>query len=48
VDDVDVDVEVVDGVVAGVELASVDAAGAGVVVLVAGAVDVAELRLSFL
>jgi hypothetical protein len=41
-------VEVVDGVAAGVELASVDAAGAGVVVLVAGAVDFAELRLSFL
>jgi hypothetical protein len=48
VDDVDVDVEVVDGVAAGVELASVDAAGAGVVVLVAGAGDFAELRLSFL
>ncbi|HEY5092390.1 MAG TPA: hypothetical protein VII60_03920 [Acidimicrobiales bacterium] len=47
-DDVDVDVEVDDGVAAGVELASVDAAGAGVVVLVAGAVDFTVLRLSFL
>jgi hypothetical protein len=46
--DVDVDVEVVEGVAAGVELASVDAAGAGVVVLVAGGVDFAVLRLSFL
>jgi hypothetical protein len=45
---VDVDVVVVDGVAAGAELASLDAAGAGVVVLVAGAVDLAELRLSFL
>jgi hypothetical protein len=48
VDDVEVDVVEVDGVAAGVVLASVDAAGAGVVVLVEGAGDFAELRLSFL
>jgi len=39
---------VVEGVATGVDAASVDAAGAGVVVLVAGAGDLAVLRLSFL